>query len=164
MASLTRKDVLAIFSNLSSENASERTSFFDHVLDNVNWTIMGHSPMSKTYTSKYDFINATLQVLGNQVLKGPLRMYAYNAIVAAPSEDGSQQAVVEMRALDAECRNGMTYDMTYCWVCTFIDVEGERRIAKVRAYVDSDLLTRAIKENTEPGDDGFGKTGVLHHE
>ena len=127
---------------------------------------MGHSPMSKTYKSKYDFLNATLAVLGNQVLKGPLRMYPYNAVVATPTEDGSQQAVVEMRAVDAECRNGMTYNMTYCWVCSFVETDdGQRKIAKVRAYVDSELLTRAIKENTEPvDDDGFGKTGIMHYE
>ena len=138
---------MGIFSRLTSENSYGRTSFFDYVLDDVSWTILGHSPMSQTYNSKQEFIDATLSVLGNQVLKEPLRMQPHNAVVGSPSEDGGQQAVVEMKAVDAECRNGMTYDMTYCWVCTFIDVEGEKKISRVRAYIDTDLLTRAVEEN-----------------
>ena len=117
---------------------------------------MGHSPMSKTYDSLSHFLEETLSLLGTSVLTAPLRINAYNVIVAAPSTDGKQQAVVEMNAIDAKCQDGMTYDMTYCWVCTFVDSSGQgegkqgiggRMIGKVRAYIDTDLLTRAIAHN-----------------
>jgi ketosteroid isomerase-like protein len=34
--------------------------------------------------------------------------------------------------------------MVYCWIIRFNE---DRKIDKVRAYLDSDLLTRAIEEN-----------------
>jgi hypothetical protein len=39
---------------------------------------------------------------------------------------------------------GLKYDMVYCWIIRFNE---DRKIDKVRAYLDSDLLTRAIEEN-----------------
>lgn len=39
---------------------------------------------------------------------------------------------------------GLKYDMTYCWVLKF---NTDRQIERVRAYIDTDLLTRAINEN-----------------
>jgi len=39
---------------------------------------------------------------------------------------------------------GLTYDMVYCWIVKF---DKNRKIVKVRAYLDTDLLTRAIEQN-----------------
>ena len=39
---------------------------------------------------------------------------------------------------------GLKYNMVYCWIVTFNE---EKKIKKVRAYLDTDLLTRAIEEN-----------------
>jgi ketosteroid isomerase-like protein len=39
---------------------------------------------------------------------------------------------------------GLKYDMVYCWIIRF---NKERKIDRVRAYLDTDLLTRAIGEN-----------------
>jgi hypothetical protein len=36
---------------------------------------------------------------------------------------------------------GLKYDMVYCWIIRF---NKERKIDRVRAYLDTDLLTRAI--------------------
>jgi ketosteroid isomerase-like protein len=40
--------------------------------------------------------------------------------------------------------SGLTYDMTYCWIVRF---NTEKKIVKVRAYLDTELLTRAIEQN-----------------
>jgi ketosteroid isomerase-like protein len=39
---------------------------------------------------------------------------------------------------------GLKYDMVYCWIIKFTE---NRKIKQVRAYLDTDLLTRAIEEN-----------------
>ena len=39
---------------------------------------------------------------------------------------------------------GLKYDMVYCWILNFNE---DRKITRVRAYLDTDLLTRAIAEN-----------------
>jgi hypothetical protein len=36
------------------------------------------------------------------------------------------------------------YDMVYCWIVRF---NKEKKVDKVRAYLDTDLLTRAVQEN-----------------
>jgi ketosteroid isomerase-like protein len=53
-----------------------------------------------------------------------------------------------MEAIDAQCQNGMPYDMRYCWVVVLDDASG--MIERVRAYVDTDLAVRAVKGNPRP--------------
>ena len=103
---------------------------------------MGSTPMSKTYTSLQDFLDATIKVLGNDVLTEPLRLQVKN-VIAMPIEGGTY-AVVELAAMDAKCQNGMTYDMKYCWVVRYGQDE---KINEARAYIDTDLLNRAIDGN-----------------
>jgi ketosteroid isomerase-like protein len=39
---------------------------------------------------------------------------------------------------------GLKYDTIHCWIARF---NKDGRIDKVRTYLDTDLLTRAIEEN-----------------
>lgn len=133
----TQDEVHSLFRNL--ENPDTSKNFWDKVADNVNWWIVGHTPMSRTYNSKQDFLNATIELLNKKVLGGPLRMKPLNVVAGA---DG--WAVVELEAIDATCRNGLPYDMRYCWVCKFGD---SGMIEQVRAYLDTDLLSTAIAFN-----------------
>lgn len=133
----TIPEIRELFANLSNGQGSV---FFDRVIDNVDWVIRGHSPMSGEYKSKQDFQAKTLKVLDGQLLKKPLAMYVDNVVGGGEQS----QAVVEMHA-DSECRNGLKYDMTYCWVLTFDD---NGMIIKVRAYIDTDLLSRAVAQNS----------------
>jgi hypothetical protein len=52
------------------------------------------------------------------------------------------QAVVELHSL-ATARNGMRFDNRYCWILFF---EADR-IVRIRAYLDSALVTQLFKEN-----------------
>lgn len=90
--------IARIFAPLSTQGTQPK--FFDHVSDTVHWTIMGHSPLSRQYTSKADFIRQTLTLLGQEVLTEPLVLTVHN-IVAGEGE----WAAVEMTA-DAVCKNG----------------------------------------------------------
>jgi ketosteroid isomerase-like protein len=94
----TISEIRDLFANLSNGQASV---FFDRVIDDVDWLIRGHSPMSGQYNSKVDFQAKTLKVLDSQLLKEPLAMYVDN-VVGGGEQD---QAVVEMHA-DSVCRNG----------------------------------------------------------
>ena len=129
--------IATIFAGLAS---GDGPGFFSHVLDNVDWDIKGHSPMSRKYTNKQDFIDSTIKYLNDHVLAEKLKMKVVNVIGC----DENGQAVVEMEA-DTTCRDGTKYDMRYCWVCQFNE---EGKISKVRAYIDTELLTRAIERNT----------------
>jgi ketosteroid isomerase-like protein len=94
----TIPEIRELFANLSNGQSSV---FFDRVIDNVDWLIRGHSPMSGQYNSKVDFQAKTLQLLDRQVLKEPLAIYLDN-VVGGGDQD---QAVVEVHA-DSTCRNG----------------------------------------------------------
>lgn len=133
-----REAIADLFNKLSSPDTQK--DFFTHVEDNVDWWIVGHTPMSGSYSSKQEFLDATIQILNNKVLGGPLRFRPIN--VVGGGEDN--QATVELEAIDATCKNGMTYDMRYCWIVRF---GGSGKIDKVRAYLDTDLLARAIEQN-----------------
>lgn len=135
----SRAEITTLFKNLSSP--STQSKFFAGVSDNVNWWIVGSTPMSKTYTSKKDFQDATLAILNGKVLDGPLGFRLNHVVV--DSETG--WATAEMAAMDATCRNGMPYPMRYCWVVRFGEDSG--LIEEVRAYLDSELLTKAIEQN-----------------
>jgi uncharacterized protein len=143
MMPLSPDQITTHFSHLSSTDASTRSKFFsDHVSPNVNWTVMGHTAMSRTYTSLQSFLDATISVLGSHVLSEPLKLRVKN-VVAMP-EGGETQAVVELEAIDAKCRNGMVYDMRYCWVVRYGEDE---KIREARAYIDTALLDRALEGN-----------------
>lgn len=92
----TKPEIQDMFSTLSTGD-----DFFTHVLDDVDWQIMGHSPMSRAYANKTEFQAATLKYLADKVLTEPLKMYVVN-VVGGGDED---TAAVEMKA-DAVCRNG----------------------------------------------------------
>ncbi|KAJ9661162.1 hypothetical protein H2198_002106 [Neophaeococcomyces mojaviensis] len=83
-----------LFSNLSKQETQK--NFFNRVSDNVNWWIVGHTPMSGTYHSKQDFMNATFEVLNKKVLGGPLILNVRNVVV------GGDWATVELEAIDAK--------------------------------------------------------------
>jgi uncharacterized protein len=94
----TIAEIHSLFANLSN---GQGPLFFSRVVENVDWIIRGHSPMSGQYTSKADFQAKTLGLLNEKVLTAPLKMYVDN-VVGGGEQD---QAVVEMHA-DSVCRNG----------------------------------------------------------
>ncbi|KIY02668.1 uncharacterized protein Z520_01133 [Fonsecaea multimorphosa CBS 102226] len=149
MAPPTTSQISRLFTPLSIQGRQPETLAL--LADDVDWTISGHSPMSARYTSKQDFIDNTLKVLRERVLTEPLRLGVRHVIVSPVGEEGKEgkdeeiegEVVVELEALDAVCRNGLPYDMRYCWICKF----ARGKIVQVRAYLDTDLLTRAIQQN-----------------
>jgi ketosteroid isomerase-like protein len=124
--------VREIFKGLEEGNEG---AFFDHVDEDVDWTVMGTHPLAGHYHNKADFIAGTFAKLGKVLPKGA-QLHLENLIVK------DDQAVVELHSM-ATARNGLRFDNRYCWVLLF---EGDM-IVRVRAYLDSAMVAELFKEN-----------------
>ena len=110
-------------------------SFFAHVADDVDWTVMGTHPLAGHYHSKADFIAGTFAKLG-KVLPNGAELHVDHLLVAGDT------AVVELHS-EATAKNGFRFDNRYCWVVVFRD----NVIVEVRAYLDSAKVTLLFMQN-----------------
>jgi ketosteroid isomerase-like protein len=124
--------VKSLFTNLEDGKSG---AFFEHVADDVKWTVMGTHPLAGTYHTKDDFISHTFARL-DKILKEGVLLRVTNILVNGDS------AAVEMESLSTAL-NGKPFDNRYCWVVHF----SEGTIVEVRAYLDSALVQRLIEEN-----------------
>ena len=129
---ITHESVRELFKGLENGDGS---AFFQHVADNVDWTVMGTHPLAGHYLSKKAFIEGTFAKLG-KVLPNGAQLHTENVIVEG------DQAVVELHSM-ATARNGLRFDNRYCWVVYFQD----GLIVRVRAYLDSTMVARLFEEN-----------------
>lgn len=129
---LDEKTVRRIFAGLEHGNGG---AFFDHVADDVDWTVMGTHPLAGHYNSKAAFKAGTFSKLA-KVLTGGAQLRVTHAFVCG------DVAVVELLS-GATAPNGMRFDNHYCWVVRF---DGET-IVEVRAYLDSALVAELFREN-----------------
>ena len=124
--------VESLFANLENGKSG---AFFEHVADDVNWTVMGTHPLAGTYHTKADFLAHTFARL-DKILKEGVVLRVTDILV-----DGDS-AAVEMESLSTAL-NGKPFDNRYCWIVHFSD----GTIVEVRAYLDSALVERLIAEN-----------------
>jgi len=124
-----------LFANLENGRTD---AFFDHVAEDVEWTVMGTHPLAGTYHTKADFLAHTFARL-NKLLKEGVVLRVTNLLV-----DGDT-AAVELRSLSTAL-DGKPFDNTYCWVARF----SNGTIVEVRAYLDSALVQQLIDENERP--------------
>ena len=124
--------VKSLFANLENGKSG---AFFEHVADDVNWTVMGTHPLAGTYRTKADFLAHTFARL-DKILEEGVVLRVTNILV-----DGDS-AAVELESLSTAL-NGKPFDNTYCWMVRF----SNGTIVEVRAYLDSALVQRLIDEN-----------------
>ena len=132
---ITLDRVREIFRGLED---GDGVAFFEHVADDVDWTVEGTHPLAGHYQSKSDFRAHTFEKLG-MVLPQGTQLRVEHALVSA------DWAVVELHSF-ATARNGLRFDNRYCWVCRF----DAGKIIEVRAYLDSALVARLFEENPIP--------------
>ena len=132
---ITMDRVREIFKGLESGDGA---AFFDRVADDVDWTVMGTHPLAGHYLSKRAFIAGTFAKLG-QVLPNGAQLRTEHLIVK------DDQSVVELHSF-ATAKNGMRFDNRYCWVVHF----RKGVIVRVRAYLDSAMVTQLFQENPIP--------------
>ncbi len=104
-------------------------AFFKLAADDVRWTVIGRTPISRTYTSKSDFRNALRSMSDH--LAGELKVAVRDVIA-----DGDKVAV--QFESHAAGKNGTAYDQTYCWVLRL----GDGKVREVTAYLDTELVTK----------------------
>jgi ketosteroid isomerase-like protein len=124
--------VKSLFANLENGKSD---AFFEHVADDVNWTVMGTHPLAGDYHTKANFLTHTFGRL-NKILKEGVVLRVTNVLV-----DGDS-AAVEMESLSTAL-NGKPFNNRYCWIVYF----SNGTIVEVRAYLDSALVQRLIDEN-----------------
>ena len=128
---ISTERVYAIFKGLEDGDGS---AFFDHVAEDVDWTVIGTHPLAAHYLSKGAFREGAFAKLG-QVLKHGAQLHVEHLLVK------SSMAIVELHSL-ATAKNGMRFDNYYCRLFYF------RRglIVRVRAYLDSALVVAQLFE------------------
>ena len=124
--------VRSLFANL--ENGRPE-AFFNHVAQDVKWTVMGTHPLAGTYHTKENFLADTFARL-DKLLKEGVVLRVSNVLV-----DGDT-AAVELESLSTAL-NGKPFDNRYCWIARF----SNGTIVEVRAYLDSALVKQLIDEN-----------------
>ncbi len=96
---LTIETVRNIFGNFES---GHEHAFFDHVADDVDWTVEGTHPLAGRYHSKSEFIEYTFAKLG-KVLPQGTQLRVEHVLVSG------DWAVVELHSL-ATAKNGLRFD------------------------------------------------------
>jgi uncharacterized protein len=109
--------------------AGDGAALFRLLDDDVQWTVIGTTPVSRTYTSRRDFIDNALIPLGG-LLDGAITPRVVNVIA-----DGDH--VVLQWDGTATTKSGKPYSNRYCWVMRFRD----GRIVEGLAYLDTELVS-----------------------
>ena len=131
-SAVTAEYVRKLFRGLETGDGA---AFFEHVADDVDWTVMGTHPLAGHYRSKAAFIAGTFDKLG-KVLPDGAQLTVEHLLV------NDDEAVVELRS-GATAKNGMRFDNRYAWIVYF----DRGVIVRVRAYLDSAMVARLFAEN-----------------
>jgi ketosteroid isomerase-like protein len=109
------------------------SAFMGLLADDVRWTVIGSTPVSRTYTSKQAFLQGAVKPLGTK-LSGPILPTVRDLIA-----DGEKLALQwEGRSSG---KNGTIYHQTYCWVMRFEN----GKVREGTAYLDTELITQLWK-------------------
>jgi ketosteroid isomerase-like protein len=114
--------------------ASGTGSFFDLLAEDVSWTITGSTPLSKTYTSKEQFMNEVIIPLDKRLAK--------KIVPAVTGLYADGDMVTAIWSGKATATDGKPYNGTYCWNMQVKNGE----IVKVIAFLDgmefTDIMNR----------------------
>ncbi|MBT6275106.1 MAG: nuclear transport factor 2 family protein [Chromatiales bacterium] len=108
--------------------AGDGGAIFRLLDDNVHWTVIGTTQISRTYNSRKDFVDGALKPLG-ALLGGPISPTIVNILA-----DGEH--VVLQWDGDGTMTSGKPYMNRYCWVMRFDD----EKVVEGVAYLDTALV------------------------
>jgi ketosteroid isomerase-like protein len=108
--------------------------FFEIVADDVNWTVIGSTPISGTFAGKQAFLDGAVLPL-HERLAGSIR-----ATVLDVFEDGDH--VILRWQGESASKSGRPYRQVYCWVMRLAD----GMVAEVTAYLDTELVTEMFED------------------
>ena len=108
-------------------------AFFALLADDVRWTVIGTSPVSRTYTSKNGFLEGAAKPL-NAKLAGPIQPTVRNVIAEGDT-------VVLQWDGKATSKAGKPYNNSYCWVMKIAN----DKVIEGTAYIDTELVSELWK-------------------
>ncbi len=103
-------------------------AFFNTLAEDVQWTVIGTSPVSRTYTSRQAFVDGAAKPLTAK-LAGPIQPTVVNIIAEGDN-------VVLQWEGKATTKAGKPYNNSYCWVMRIAD----GKVREGTAYIDTDLV------------------------
>ena len=103
-------------------------AFFNALAEDVQWTVIGSSPVSRTYTSRQAFLDGATKPLSAK-LAGPIQPMVVNIIAEGDN-------VVLQWEGKATAKTGKPYNNSYCWVMRIADGKVKEGIA----YIDTALV------------------------
>jgi len=98
---------------------------YDLLVDDVSWTIVGHSAVSKTYPSRESFMSTVIRPFNARMREG------LKPTIRQISADG--QSVVIFFDAQGVARDGKPYANTYAW---FFEMH-DGKVVKASAFFDS---------------------------
>ena len=118
------------FAELAKGNGAP---LLDSLADDVEWTIIGTTSLSKTFKGKQDVIDGLLVPFRDALVDGHIHIHVDNLLA-----DGD--FVVVQGHGEAMTKRGVAYNNTYCWVYRF----EQGKIRALTEYLDTELVTRAF--------------------
>ena len=108
-------------------------AFFNLLADDVTWTVIGSTAVSRTYKSKQEFLEGAVRPLGEK-LRGAIQPSLLDILA-----EGHKLALQwEGHAVG---KNGTPYEQTYCWV---MRIENGK-VREGTAYLDTELIRQLWK-------------------
>ena len=109
-------------------------AFFNILAEDVEWTVIGTSPVSQTYTSRQAFVDGAAKPLSAK-LAGPITPTVENILAEGDN-------IVLQWQGSATTKSGKPYNNSYCWVMRLEN----GKVKKGTAYIDTELVSELWKE------------------
>jgi len=111
----------------------DSNAFFNLLAEDVRWTVIGNTPVSRTYTSRAEFVDGAAKPLTAK-LAGPIVPTVRDVIAEG------DKVVLQWEGRSSG-KNGTIYHQTYCWVMRFAD----GKVREGTAYLDTELISQLWK-------------------
>jgi uncharacterized protein (TIGR02246 family) len=105
-------------------------AFFNLLAPDVHWTVIGSTPVSRTFSSRDAFVEGAVKPLTAK-LAGPIVPTVRDVIAEG------DKVVLQWEGRSSG-KNGTIYHQTYCWV---MRMEGGK-VREGTAYLDTELITQ----------------------
>jgi uncharacterized protein len=111
----------------------DANAFFNLLAEDVRWTVIGTTPVSRTYASRAEFVEgATKPLMGKRA--GPIVPTVRDVIAEG------DKVVLQWEGRSSG-KNGTIYHQTYCWVMRIAD----GKVREGTAYLDTELISQLWK-------------------
>jgi uncharacterized protein (TIGR02246 family) len=108
-------------------------AFFNLLAEDVHWTVIGSTPVSRTYPSRAAFVEGAVKPLTAKL--AGLIVPTVRDIIAE-----GDKVVLQWEGRSSGT-NGAIYHQTYCWVMRMAD----GKVREGTAYLDTELITQIWK-------------------